>query len=68
MILLENYFYKYYIPVVEIKIFNVLIGNKPFFNKPVKNKQEAYEKLIENSNMVAMQEEFIRLFVSSKLS
>ena len=33
--------------LVEIKNFNALIDNKPFFDQPVKNKQEAYEKLIE---------------------
>ena len=36
-------------PLVEIKDFNALIDNKPFFDQPVKNKQEAYEKLIEMS-------------------
>ena len=36
-------------PLVQIKDFNVLIDNKPFFDQPVKNKQEAYEKLIEMS-------------------
>ena len=34
-------------PLVEIKDFNALIDNKPFFDHPVKNKQESYEKLIE---------------------
>ena len=34
-------------PLVEIKDFNALIDNKPLFDQPVKNKQEAYEKLIE---------------------
>ena len=37
-------FDKYYIPLVEIKDFNVLIDSKLFFDQPVKNKQEAYEK------------------------
>ena len=41
-------FHKYYIPLVEIKDFNVLIDNKPFFDQPVK-RPEAYEKLIEMS-------------------
>ena len=36
-------------PLVEIKDFNALIDNKPFFDQPVKNKQEVYEKLIEIS-------------------
>ena len=36
-------------PLVEIKDFNALIDNKQFFDQPVKNKQEAYEKLVEMS-------------------
>ena len=28
----------HYIPLVEVKDFNALIDNKPFFNQPVKNK------------------------------
>ena len=35
--------------LIEIKDFNALINNKSFFDQPVKNKQEAYEKLIEMS-------------------
>ena len=38
-------FSKYYISKVEIKYFNVLIDGKSFFDVPVKNKEEAYEKL-----------------------
>ena len=44
----KNSFGEYYIPLVEIKDFNALIDNKPFFDQLVKNKQ-AYEKLIEMS-------------------
>ena len=40
-------FSKYYLPKVEIKDFNVLIDVKPFFEIPVKNKEEAYEAIIE---------------------
>ena len=36
-------------PLVEIENLNALIDNKPFFDQPVKNKQEAYEKLVEMS-------------------
>ena len=36
-------------PLVEIKNFNALIDNKPFFHQPVKSKQEAFEKLIKMS-------------------
>ena len=44
---LTDSFDKYYMPLVEIKYFNALINNKPFYDQPVKNKQEAYEKLTE---------------------
>ena len=40
-------FSKYYRPKFEIKDFNVLIDGKPFFEIPVKNKEEAYEAIIE---------------------
>ena len=36
-------------PLVEIKDFKELIENKLFFGQPPKNKQEAYEKLVEIS-------------------
>ena len=39
-------FSKYYVPKVEIKDFNVLIDGKSFFDVPVKNKEQAYEKII----------------------
>ena len=40
-------FSHYYVPNVEIKDFNVLIDGKSFFDIPVKNEEEAYEKIIE---------------------
>ena len=40
-------FSKYYVPKVEIKNFSVLIDGKSFFAIPVKNKEEAYEAIIE---------------------
>ena len=45
----EFFFLRYNMPVVEITDFNVLIDNKPLFAQPVKNKQEAYENLIQIS-------------------
>ena len=42
-------FSKYYVPKVEIKVFNVLIDGKPFFEIFVKDKEEAYEAIIEMS-------------------
>ena len=46
---MRDSFDMYYMPLVEKDGFNTLIDNKPFFNQPVKNQQEAYEKLIEMS-------------------
>ena len=40
----------YYVPKVIISDFNVLIDRKSFFDLPVKNDEEAYEKIIEMSN------------------
>ena len=42
----RNYFVKFYMPLLEIKAFNALIDNKPFFDQQVKNRQEASEKSI----------------------
>ena len=43
-------FSNYYVPNVEIKDFNVLIDGKSFFDLPVKNEEEAYQKIIDMSN------------------
>ena len=43
-------FSDYYVPNVELKDFNVLIDGKSFFDLPVKNEEEIYEKIIEMSN------------------
>ena len=42
-------FSKYYTPSIEIKDFSVLllIDGKSFFDTPIKNKEEAFEKIIE---------------------
>ena len=42
-------FSEYYVAKVEMKDYNVLIDGKPFFEIPVKNKEEAYEAIIEMS-------------------
>ena len=46
----KDSFPHYYVPNVEIKDFNVLIDGKSFFDLPVKNEEEAYEKIIDMSN------------------
>ena len=45
----KDSFDRYYMPLVEIEHFNALTNNKSFFDQPVKNKQQAYEKHIEMS-------------------
>ena len=42
-------FSDYYVPKVEIKDFNVLNEGKRFFDFPVKNVEEAYEKIMDIS-------------------
>ena len=43
----RTFFSKCYLSKVEIKDFNELIDGKSFFEIPVKNKEEAYEAIIE---------------------
>ena len=55
-------------PLVEIKDFNALIDDKSFFQQPVRNKQEVYEKPYRNvKKMIIQQKNYVRLFLSSKL-
>ena len=42
-------FSKYYVSKVEVKYFNALIDEKSVFDVPVKNKEEAYEKIMKIS-------------------
>ena len=46
---MRDSFDKYYMSLVEIKDFNALADNKPFFDQLVKNKQQAHENRIEMS-------------------
>ena len=46
----HRYFFShYYVLNAEIKDFSVLIRGKSFFDLPVKNEEDAYEKIIEMS-------------------
>ena len=42
----RDFFSHYYILSVRIRDFNVLIDGKNFFNLPVNNEEEAYEKIM----------------------
>ena len=48
--IVETLFHIYYVPNVRIKDFNVLIDGKSFLDLPVKNEEEAYEKIIDMDN------------------
>ena len=43
-------FLNYCLPNIKIKDFNDLIDRKSFFDLPVKNKEQGYEKIIDMSN------------------
>ena len=38
-------FSKYYTPTVEIKDYNVIIDGEPFYEIPIKNKEETYKAI-----------------------
>ena len=46
----RDFYSHYYVPKVQMKYFTFLIDGKSFFDLPVKNEEEAYEKNIEMSN------------------
>ena len=50
MHMIADTFSHYYVPNFEIKDFNGLIDGKSFFDLPVKNEGEAYQKIVEISN------------------
>ena len=43
----RRYFSKYYTPAVEIKDYKVIIDGEPFYEKPIKNKEETYKAITE---------------------
>ena len=40
-------FSKYYTPTIEIKDYNVIIDGEPFYEIPIKNKEETYKAITE---------------------
>ena len=51
---------KYYTPTVEIKDYNVIIDREPFYEIPIKNKEENYKAITEliRSDLVRTGNEF----------
>ena len=43
----RRYFPKYYTPTVEIKDYNVIIDGEPFYEIPIRNKEEIYKTITE---------------------
>ena len=43
-------FSNYYVPKVKVNDFNVSVDGKSFFDVPVKNEEESYEKIIDNND------------------
>ena len=41
----RDFFSHYYVPNFRVKDFNILIDGKSFFDLPVKNEEEAYDKI-----------------------
>ena len=66
--MIQHFFDMFYLPLVGIKDFNALIDNETFFYQLVRNKQEAYEKLVKISrNNWLYNRKLVRLFVPSKI-
>ena len=43
----RNCFSKYYTPTVEMKDYNVILDGEPFYEIPIKNKEETYKAITE---------------------
>ena len=44
-------------PLAEIKDFNALIANKPFFDQPVKTEMKLMKNLLKCQEMITIQQE-----------
>ena len=49
-------FDKYYMPLVEIKNFNALIDNKPFFGQPVKENKKCMKNVLKCYETIIIQQ------------
>ena len=61
-------FSKYYTPTVEIKDYNVIIDGEPFYEIPIKNKEETYKaitELIRNDLLRTGKEFILSIFVDT---
>ena len=63
---MRDSFDKYYMPLVEIKGFNVLICNKQFFDQPVKKKKKRMKNFPKCQEMNSIQQETYKIIFSIK--
>ena len=49
-------FFQFYLPSVMIKDYNVIVDKLAFFDLPIKNEEEVYEKIIDISRIVNTQQ------------
>ena len=56
----EELYTNYYTPTIEIKDYNVIIDGEPFYEIPIKNKEETYKPITEliRSDLVRTEKEF----------
>ena len=54
---------EYYMWLVDIKDFNPLIDKKPFFDQPVQNKEEAYQKLMTTQQEIYYNFHIIKIII-----
>ena len=50
-------FSMHYVLLVDVKYFNVLLGNKPVFDQPVKKDKKRMKNLLKCQEMVTIQHE-----------
>ena len=53
----RNSFNEYYVPLVEIKDFNALIDNKPFFDQLIKTSRKRMKNLLKYQEVMIIQQE-----------
>ena len=63
----NSFFYYYYMPLVEIKDFNLLIDNKSFFDQPVKQTRSLWKSRRNVKKQWLYNGKLIRLFVTSNI-
>ena len=54
---MRDSFSMHYVLLVEVEYFNVLIGNKPVFDQPVKKNKKRMKNLLKCQEMVTIQRE-----------